>query len=78
MITSAILAAGAVGALPASSEGSGFEPPSMDDFFPAPFAFQGTPFELNRVMMVRLIMACALVLVFAIGVARARVVPGRF
>ena len=78
MITSAILAAGAVGALPASSEGSGFEPPSMDDFFPAPFAFQGTPFELNRVMMVRLIMACALVLVFAIGAARARVVPGRF
>ena len=78
MITSAILAAGAVGALPASSVGSGFEPPSMDDFFPAPFAFQGTPFELNRVMMVRLIMACALVLVFAIGAARARVVPGRF
>ena len=78
MITSAILAAGTVGALPASSDGSGFEPPSMDDFFPAPFAFQGTPFELNRVMMVRLIMACALVLVFVIGAARARVVPGRF
>jgi len=78
VITSAILAAGTVGALPASSDGSGFEPPSMDDFFPAPFAFQGTPFELNRVMMVRLIMACALVLVFAIGAARARVVPGRF
>ena len=78
MITSAILAAGTVGALPASSDGSGFEPPSMDDFFPAPFAFQGTPFELNRVMMVRLIMACALVLVFAVGAARARVVPGRF
>ena len=78
MITSAILAAGTVGALPASSDGSGFEPPSMDDFFPAPFALQGTPFELNRVMMVRLIMACALVLVFVIGAARARVVPGRF
>ena len=78
MITSAILAAGTGGALPASSDGSGFEPPSMDDFFPAPFAFQGTPFELNRVMMVRLIMACALVLVFAVGAARARVVPGRF
>ena len=78
MITSAILAAGTVGALPASSDGSGFEPPSMDDFFPAPFALQGTPFELNRVMMVRLIMACALVLVFAVGAARARVVPGRF
>ena len=78
MITSAILAAGTVGALPASSDGSGFEPPSIDDFFPAPFALQGTPFELNRVMMVRLIMACALVLVFVIGAARARVVPGRF
>ena len=78
MITSAILATRMVGALPASSGESGFEPPSIDDFFPAPFALQGTPFELNRVMMVRLIMACALVLVFVIGAARARVVPGRF
>ena len=78
MITSAILATRMVGTLPASSGESGFEPPSIDDFFPAPFALQGTPFELNRVMMVRLIMACALVLVFVIGAARARVVPGRF
>ena len=77
MITSAILAAGTVGALPASSDGSGVEPPRMDDCCPAPFAFQGTPFELNRVMMVRLIMACALVLVFAVGAARARVRASR-
>ncbi|QPL06663.1 F0F1 ATP synthase subunit A [Actinomyces respiraculi] len=55
----------------------GFTPPSIDDFYPEPFAFLGTPFEMNRVMMVRLVMAVALVLVFGIGAARARLVPGR-
>lgn len=82
MITSASLAASltaVVGArLPMSHGDGGFTPPSIDDFYPEPFAFLGTPFELNRVMMVRLIMAVALVLVFGIGAARARVVPGRF
>ena len=50
---SAILATRMVGALPVSSGESGFEPPSIADFFPAPFAFQGTPFELNRVKIGR-------------------------
>ncbi|MDY3678475.1 MAG: F0F1 ATP synthase subunit A [Actinomyces urogenitalis] len=84
MITSASLAASLVLRVPGQGGGSllaaegGFEPPSLDDFFPPAFAFLGTPFELNRVMMVRMIMAIALVLLFGIGAARAKTVPGRF
>ena len=74
MPMSATYLAGALA--PASREG--FEPPSISDFFPDGFAFVGTPFEMNRIMMVRLIMTGVLVLVFAIGASRARVVPGRF
>ncbi|WP_103063916.1 F0F1 ATP synthase subunit A [Actinomyces qiguomingii] len=77
MTTSATLAAGLAVVAPAASDGGGFEPPSLDDFYPAAFALAGTPFELNRVMLVRIIMTLVLVAVFGIGAARARVVPGR-
>ena len=79
MITSAALAARLWAAVPASSQGDGgFHPPSIDDFFPPAFAFLGTPIEINRLMMIRIVMTVALVLVFGIGAARARIVPGRF
>ena len=78
MIRSAALAASLSALAPAASEVDGFEPPSISDFFPESFAFVGTPFELNRIMMVRLIMVAALLLFFGIGAARAKVVPGRF
>ena len=53
-MTSATLAAGlAAVALPAEG---GFEPPSLNDFFPTAFLLAGTPFAVNRIMMVRLIM----------------------
>jgi F-type H+-transporting ATPase subunit a len=61
----------------ASGDGGGFEPPSISDFFPAPFLFQGTPIELNRIMMVRVIAALALILFFVAATRRAKVVPGR-
>ena len=78
MIRSAALAASLSALAPAASEVDGFEPPSISDFFPESFAFVGTPFELNRIMMVRLIMVAALLLFFGIGAARAKGVPGRF
>lgn len=80
MITSVSLAAslttGVSARLPMSGDG-GFTPPSIDDFYPEPFAFLGTPIEMNRVMMVRMLMAVILVLVFGIGASRAQLVPGR-
>ncbi|WP_136193337.1 MULTISPECIES: F0F1 ATP synthase subunit A [Actinomyces] len=76
MTTSATLAAGLAVIAP-TADGGGFEPPSLDDFYPEAFALAGTPFELNRVMLVRIIMTLLLVTVFGVGAARARVVPGR-
>ena len=77
-MTSATLAAGLAVAVPAAGSGDGFEPPTLADFFPQAFLFVGTPFAINRIMMVRLIMTAVLVLFFGIGAARVRVVPGRF
>ena len=40
--------------------------------------FEGTPFEFNRIMLVRLIAVIALLLVFWLGTRKLSVVPGRF
>lgn len=70
----------AFAALPMSAEDSegGFEPPGIYEFFPESFLFIGTPFEMNRIMMVRLIAMAALLVVFLLYVNRARLVPSRF
>nr|WP_067780185.1 F0F1 ATP synthase subunit A [Actinomyces vulturis] len=64
--------------LAASAEAEGFHKPSIDDFFPGALAFLNTPLEMNRIMMVRVIMTLLLVVIFSIGASRARLVPGRF
>ncbi|MCD5347660.1 F0F1 ATP synthase subunit A [Agromyces sp. H3Y2-19a] len=63
--------------LTAADEG-GFHGPSLDEFFPEIFLFEGTPFAINRVMMVRIIAIIALLVIFWLGTRRMRVVPGRF
>ena len=62
----------------AASDGGGFVGPSIDEFFPEAFLFQGTPFEINRIILVRLIALVALLLFFGLGTRRMRLVPGRF
>ncbi len=61
-----------------AAEGGGFEAPTIADFFPPAIFFEDTPFEFNRIMLVRVIMAAVLLLVFCIAARRARLVPGRF
>lgn len=78
MVSAATLMTQIGAVMSAESSSSGFEPPSIEDFFPEVFAFLNTPFEINRIIMVRIIMTLVLVLVFGIGAARAKVVPGRF
>ncbi|CAG7616225.1 F0F1 ATP synthase subunit A [Leucobacter soli] len=68
LVTPALLAA----------EGGGFHPPSIDDFFPPAIFFEGTPFEMNRVMIIRVIMALVLIVLFWAGTRNMKVVPGRF
>lgn len=54
-----------------------FHVPGLEEFFPAPFLFEGTPFAVNRLIMVRLIAVVVLVLVFGLYARRAKLVPGR-
>ena len=63
--------------LPSISATGGFEPPSIDDFFPAAVLFKGTPFELNRIMLIRLLVVVVLVLWLWLGTRRMKLVPGR-
>jgi F-type H+-transporting ATPase subunit a len=62
----------------AATDDGGFHAPSIDEFFPGALFFEGTPFEINRIMLVRFIAVAALLIVFYLGTRRMKVVPGRF
>lgn len=63
--------------LAADGESGGFHPPTIADFFPGAFLFEGSVFEFNRMQLVRLIAAVALVVFFVLAARRAKVVPGK-
>lgn len=58
-------------------EEGGFHPPSIAEFFPAAVAFAGTPLEINRIILVRIIAALVLCALFLLAARSARLVPGR-
>lgn len=62
-----------------ASSGSGeFEAPTLaHEFDPAPFLFVGTPFEINRILMVRLIATIVLALLLVLYAKRSKLIPGR-
>jgi F-type H+-transporting ATPase subunit a len=68
-----------------ASEEGGFHAPSIMEFYPEIVAFEGTPFAINRIMMIRLIVMVALIVLFWLwtskfksAVKSGNVVPGRF
>ena len=54
------------------------ELPNIKDFLPPEILFQGTPFAMNRIILVRLLMMTIIMLVFGISAVRARLVPSRW
>lgn len=60
-----------------AAEEGGFHPPSIMDFFPDGVLFVGTPFEMNRIMIIRVIMTILLLVLFWLGTRNMRVVPTR-
>ncbi|MFR9753419.1 F0F1 ATP synthase subunit A [Nocardia sp. 004] len=52
-----------------------FHAPSLTDFFPPALLFEGTPFELDRLMLVRLVMTAVLVAVMLLAFRSPRIVP---
>ena len=63
--------------MPAAAAASGFEPPTIQDFFPGPILFVGTPFEMNRIMLIRVAVVVLLCLWLWLGTRRMKLVPGR-
>lgn len=54
----------------------GFEAPTIDEFFPKVFAFAGTPFEMNRITLVRIVLLVAFLICAVLYTRRAKMVPG--
>ncbi|MFD4357780.1 F0F1 ATP synthase subunit A [Nocardia sp. NPDC058519] len=52
-----------------------FHAPSLSDFFPPAVLFEGTPFELDRLMLVRLLMTAVVVIVFLLAFRSPKIVP---
>ncbi|TIH34533.1 ATP synthase F0 subunit A [Subtercola vilae] len=50
----------------------------MNEFFPDVLLFAGSPFEINRIMLIRFIAVLAIVLIFWLGTRKMRIVPRRF
>jgi F-type H+-transporting ATPase subunit a len=63
--------------LATGGDDSGFHGPTIMEFFPDIVLFEGTPFALNRIMMIRILVTLVIVLVFWLGTRRLRLVPGR-
>jgi F-type H+-transporting ATPase subunit a len=58
----------------ASSYGSEYTPPSLDEFFPR-HLFVGTPFEMTRINLIMFVATGAIVLVFGLAFRRPQLVP---
>ena len=61
----------------AASDDGGFHGPSITDFFPPVLLFPGTPFELNRLMAIRILVVAVIILIFWLGTRNMKIVPGR-
>lgn len=61
----------------AAGEGGGFHAPGLEEFFPPAVLFAGTPFELNRIMLIRILVTIVLILVMWLILRKATVVPSR-
>jgi F-type H+-transporting ATPase subunit a len=61
----------------AASEGGTFHAPGLEEFYPPAVLFEGTPFELNRIMIIRILVAVVLVAVFLFLMRNPKLVPSR-
>jgi F-type H+-transporting ATPase subunit a len=61
----------------ADDPNGGFVGPSIEDYFPPAVLFQGTPFELNRVLLIRVFVVVVLVLVLWLGTRNWKIIPTR-
>ena len=65
-----------MGALLAADGGP--ELPTVNDFLPPEILFQGTPFAINRIILIRIVATVVLLVVLGITAKRAKLIPGRW
>lgn len=58
--------------------GSGPALPSISDFLPPEILFQGTPFAINRILLIRILATVVLLVVLGVTAKRAKLIPGRW
>ncbi|MBG6239668.1 F-type H+-transporting ATPase subunit a [Mycetocola sp. CAN_C7] len=63
--------------VPTATDDGTFHGPSIDEFFPPVIFFEGTNFEINRIILIRFIAVLAILLIFWLGTRRMKVIPGR-
>ncbi len=59
----------------AGGDGEGFHAPTLEDFFPGPLLFEGTPLAMTRINLLTLLMTGLLSLLLVAAFARPKVVP---
>ena len=52
--------------------------PSVGDFLPPEILFQGTPFAINRIILIRIVATIVLLVVLGVTAKRAKLIPGRW
>jgi len=61
-----------------STEDGGFSAPGIGEFLGLPaLFFEGTPFEINRIILVRLLAITVMLLLFWLALRKGKLVPGR-
>lgn len=60
-----------------ATEGDEFHAPTIYEFFPEVIFFEGTWFEINRIILIRFLAVAVLILLFWLGTRRLSVIPGR-
>ena len=52
--------------------------PSVNDFLPPEILFQGTPFAINRIILIRIVATVVLLVVLGLTAKHAKLIPGRW
>jgi F-type H+-transporting ATPase subunit a len=63
--------------VPSANDDGTFHGPTINEFFPGVIFFEGTPFEINRIILIRFLAVALILIIFWVGTRRMRVIPTR-
>jgi F-type H+-transporting ATPase subunit a len=63
--------------VPLATDDGSFHGPSIAEFFPEVIFFPGTPFEINRIILIRFISVAAILILFWLGTRKMKLIPSR-